>query len=159
MAPILFSRGYYLTFKYEIMKKLLIVGGIILSFSAANLFANGSFNSNGQAQGLSSNLGNDTTPKKKDTTTKKDTSAFAYNAMVSDTTPKKGDTTTKKKDTLAFAYAVANLDTVPKKDTTKKKDSLTFAYVAVNLDTVPKKDTSKKKTDSLAFAYAFNDRK
>jgi hypothetical protein len=112
--------------KYEIMKKLLIVSGIILSFSAANLFANGAFN-NGQAQGLSST--NDTTPKKKgDTTRKKDTASFAYNTVVNDTTPKKGDTTSRKKDSIAFAYNTVSLDTVHKKDTTRKKtDSIAFA--------------------------------
>jgi len=116
------------------MKKLFIVGGVILSFSAANLLANGSFSSNGQAQVLSGTMSNDTTPKKKgDTTKKKDTVSFAYNTVVNDTTPKKGDTTSKKKDSIAFAYNT------------------------VSLDTVPKKDTSKKKTDSIA--YAFNERK
>jgi hypothetical protein len=115
------------------MKKLFIVGGIILSFSAANLFANGAFNSNSQAQALSSTMNIVTTPKKKhDTTKRKDTAAFAYNTVINDTTPKKGDTT-------------------------KRKDSIAFAYNTVNLDTVPKKDTTKRKTDSIA--YAINERK
>jgi hypothetical protein len=94
------------------MKKLFIIGGVLCSIAAMDLFAGQPANDNGKAQALSaySTSINDTTPKKKGDTTskKKDSAAFAYNTASYDTTPKKRDTTSKKKDTASFALLAKN---------------------------------------------------
>ena len=93
------------------MKKLFIISGIFVSFTAVAMYAGQPVTSNGKAQTLSAYnvAGNDTTPKKGDTTSKKkDTMSLAYNTMSIDTMPKKTDTSSKKKDTTAFQLLAKN---------------------------------------------------
>ena len=86
--------------KYEIMKKLFIIGSALIAFTAVNYIA-----SNNTGVYANSVASTDTVPKK-DTAKKKDSIAFQSN------------------ENTAF---LASMDTVPKKDTSKKKDSLFLA--------------------------------
>lgn len=63
------------------MKKLLIVSSALIAFSAVNLFANDSSNSNGQAQAISgiNQASLDTVPKKDTTKKKTDSITFQIN--------------------------------------------------------------------------------